>query len=116
MLEYDLTQTAIFESVSREELPTEAEMFVLTVALLLARETSYTELAQTELHLTDDDIAALAECIEYRLSPLARDFGNPDQLRQWLKRFVGLRIAGDVMNVASPADQETIQNAFEQQG
>jgi len=92
MLQYDLTQTGLFESVSREELPTEAEMFVLSVALLLTHEASYFELAHTELHLADDDVAVLAECIEYRLSPLARDFGDADRLRQRLRHFVGLRI------------------------
>jgi len=92
MLQYDLTQTALFESLSREELPTEAEMFVLTVALLLTHEASYFELAQTELRLADDDVTALAECIEYRLSPLARDFGDADRLRERLRRFVGLRV------------------------
>jgi len=92
MLEYDLTQTGLFESVSRGELPTEAEMFVLTVALLLAREASYSEFAHSQLHLAEDDVAVLAECIEYRLSPLARDFGDAGRLRQRLRRFVGLRI------------------------
>jgi len=92
MLQYDLTQTALFESVSREELPTEAEMFVLTVALLLTHEASYSELAQSELRLADDDVAALAECIEYRLSSLTRDFGDANRLRYRLRRFVGLRV------------------------
>ena len=92
MLQYDLTQTALFESVSREELPTEAEMFVLTVALLLVRDAAYSELEESEMRVSDEGVAALAECIEYRLSPLARDFGDPDRLRDRLRLFVGLRI------------------------
>ena len=92
MLQYDLTQTALFESVSREELPTEAEMFVLTVALLLVRDAAYSELEEGEMRVSDEDVAALAECIEYRLSVLASDFGDPDRLRDRLRRFVGLRI------------------------
>ena len=93
MLQYDFTQTALLDCLSREELPTEAEMFVLTVALLLTHAASYSELALTELCLADDDVSALAECIEYRLSPLAHDFGDADRLRHRLRRFVGLRIA-----------------------
>ena len=92
MLQYDLTQTALFESVSREELPTEAEMFVLTVALLLVRDAAYSELEECEMRVSDEDVAALAECIEYRLSALACDFGDADRLRDRLRRFVGLRI------------------------
>jgi len=92
MLQYDLTQTALFESVSREELPSEAEMFVLTVSLLLVRDSAYSNLEEHEMGISDEDVAALAECIEYRLSSLARDFGDPHQLRDRLRRFVGLRI------------------------
>ena len=92
MLEYDLTETALIDCTSREELPTEAEMFILTVALLLIREAAYADLAQAELRVSDDDVAALAECIEYRLSPLTHDFGDPDRLRNRLRRFVGIRV------------------------
>lgn len=92
MLQYDLTQTALFESVSREELPTEAEMFVLTAALLLVRDAAYCDLEKREMCVSDEDVSALAECVEYRLSALARDFGDPGRLRDRLRRFVGLRI------------------------
>ncbi|RJO66277.1 MAG: hypothetical protein C4523_13075 [Myxococcales bacterium] len=92
MLQYDLTQTALFESASREELPTEAEMFILTVSLLLVRDAAYSDLEEREMGVADEDVAALAECIEYRLSTLACDFGDPDRLRDRLRRFVGLRI------------------------
>jgi len=92
MLQYDLTQTALFESVSREELPTEAEIFVLTVALLLVRDAAYSDLEEREMGVSGEDVAALAECIEYRLSALARDFGDPHGLRDRLRRFVGLRM------------------------
>ena len=92
MLEYDLTETALFDCASREELPTEAEMFVLTVALLLIREAAYADLARAELRVSDDDVGSLVECIEYRLSPLTRDFGDPERLRNRLRRFVVLRV------------------------
>jgi hypothetical protein len=99
MLQYDLTQTPLFDSVSREELPTEAEMFGLTVALLLVRDAAYGDLVETELLVSEEDITALAECIEYRLSPLARDFGAPDRLRHRLRWFVGLRVTAMLPDV-----------------
>jgi len=118
MLQYDLTETEIFEATSREGLPTEAELFAVTVGLLLIREVAYSDIERRELWLHLEDVPALAQCIEFRLSPLARDSANPAALRQRLNRLVGLRIAGDMLNAASPGIQETLptQNAFEQQG
>jgi hypothetical protein len=92
MLQYDLTETTFFDCVSRDGLPTDADLFVLTVALLLVRDAAYSHLAQSELRVLDEDVSALAECIEYRLSPLARDFGDPERLRNRLRNLVGLRI------------------------
>jgi len=105
MLQYDFTATAIFEATCREELPTEAELFVLTVALLLTRDAAYRDLEQREIRLHPEDVAALAECIEYRLSPLACDFGDSNQLRRRLQRFVGLRIGGPVLDKRSSTDR-----------
>ena len=103
MLEYDLTETALFDCESREELPTEAEMFVITVALLLIREAAYADLARAEFRVSGDEVAALAECIEYRLSPLTRDFGDPDRLRNRLRRFVGLRVGALPSDLGTPS-------------
>jgi len=94
MLEYDLTQTALFDCASRKQLPTEAEMFAITAALLLVHDAAYADLARRELHFSQDDIVAVAESIEYRLSPLARDFMDAERLRHRLRDFVGLRICG----------------------
>ena len=107
MLQYDLTETALFDCASREELPTEAEMFVLTIALLLIREAAYADFARAELRVSDDDVAALAECIEYRLSPLARDFGDADRLRDRLRRFVGLRVGAALPDIPTRCAKPT---------
>ena len=107
MLQYDLTQTALFESVSREELPTEAEMFVLTAALLLVRDAAYSELEESEMRVADDDVATLVECIEYRLSALARDFSDPGRLRDRIRRFVGLRIGAVLPDVQTRGAKPT---------
>lgn len=93
MLQYDLTETPLFGCESRAQLPTEAEMFVLTVALLLIRDAAYTDFAGIELRVAEEDISALAECIEYRVSPFTRDFGDAEHLRDRLRSFVGLRIS-----------------------
>ncbi len=92
MLQYDFTQTALFDCASREELPTEAELFVLTVAMLLIRDIAYSDLARVELQFSRDDHTALVECIAYRLAPLLRDFKNLVGLQERLPLFVGLRI------------------------
>ena len=92
MIQYDLTGTSLFADATRADLPTEAEMFAMTIALLLVNDMAYGELSQKELEFKNEDLAALAECIEYRLSPLAHDFGDSDQLRERLRWFVGLRI------------------------
>lgn len=92
MLQYDLTATALFADATRTDLPAEAEMFAMTIALLLVRDMAYGDLQQNELEMTSDDVTALAECIEYRLSPLAHDFGDSEKLRERLRCFVGLKI------------------------
>lgn len=92
MLEYDFTNTRLFESKLRNDLPSDAEMFVVTTALLLVHDAAYADLASQELRLSEEDLHAVVECIEYRLPPLARDFGDAEHLRRRLRDFVGLRI------------------------
>lgn len=92
MLHYDLTATRLFDCVSRDQLPTEAELFVVTVALLLVRDLAYSEFARCEVVFLTEDLGAVADCLEYRLAPLAPDIGDGDSLRQRLSDFVGLRM------------------------
>ena len=92
MLQYDLTRTEFFEATGKAQLPNDAEMFAITVALLLVHEAAYTELAKRELELTDADVECVAECIEYRLPVFVRDLGEGVELRERLRNFVGLRV------------------------
>ena len=91
MLQFDLTATRFVE-VYPGDFPNDAEMFVITAALLLLNDASYADMSNREFHVAGNDIEALAECIEFRLAPLARDFGDPETLRSRLREFVGLRI------------------------
>ena len=107
MLEYDLTSTRLFESESRNELPGDAEMFAITAALLLVHDAAYADLACRDLQLFEEDINAVAECIEYRLVPLARDFGDAERLRRRLRDFVGLRISLIAVHTGCAAGKST---------
>ena len=93
MLEYDLTNTAPFDSCSSAQLPTEAETLVITVGLLLIRDAAFSALDDSELVFHPNDLEILASCIEGPLAALARDFGQGQRLRARLTDFVGLRIA-----------------------
>jgi len=93
MIQYDLTATRLFDACSRESLPTEAEMFALTVALLLIREAAYSDLHLCDLVIVSSDVEDLALCVETQLAPFARDLGRGLCLRERLLDFVGLRIA-----------------------
>ncbi len=101
MLLYDLTESGLFHADTRDAWPTDAEMFAITVALLLVHEATYTDLWHEELRLSAEDLTAVAECIEYRLHPLGRDFGDPERLRTRLRDFVGLRIGMQLPTAAT---------------
>jgi len=94
MLQYDLTGTRFFTAEACSALPSDAEIFAITAALLLLHDVAYCELAQRELELTDTDIENVAQCVEYRLPVFTRDLGSAAHLRQRLADYVGLRIAG----------------------
>jgi hypothetical protein len=97
MLQYDLTNTRFFDAESRGGLPNDAEMFAVTVALLLFHDAAYASLAEHEIVFAEADIAGVAECIEYRLPVFVRDVGRGSQLRQRLRDFVGLRVGSTVL-------------------
>ncbi len=97
MLQYDLTDTRFFDAESRGTLPNDAEMFVITAALLLFHDANYASLAEREIVFAETDIASVAECVEYRLPMFVRDVGGGSQLRQRLRDFVGLRIGSSVL-------------------
>lgn len=93
MLQYDLTSTPLLNSSAVNSFPNEAEMFAVTAALLLLNDAPYSDLVDQELQITAEEIEALAQCIEYKLSPFAFDFGDPETLRARLREFVGLRVS-----------------------
>jgi hypothetical protein len=96
MLQYDLTGTRLFHALERADLPGEAEMFVITTALLLYHDASYGSLSQCTLVFDESDLAGVAECIEYRLPAFVPDLGEGTRLRERLQDFVGIAIGCDV--------------------
>ncbi len=94
MLQYDLTHTRLFESPTRTNLPSDAELFVVTAALLLINEASYSRFEQEVLALTAANVDAVAACIEQRLPEFARDLEIRATLRRRLADLVGIRISG----------------------
>lgn len=92
MLQYDLTGTRLFNATSREQLPTDAEMFSLTAAFLVLRDAAYSDLNECELILSLKDVEDFAHCIEMRLPSFIRDLGRDQLLRERITDFVGLRI------------------------
>ncbi len=92
MIQYDLTHTPLFNATSCVKAPDDAELFVVTAALLLVNEASYSELARSEITLTSDNVEAVADCIEKRLPEFARDVQLYATLRRRLAQLVGMRI------------------------
>lgn len=91
MLQYDLTDTPLFDTDA--SMPTEAEMFIFTAALMLVKDFTYSDLDYVELRLDARSVEAVAECIERHLSIFTHDVGHGRSLRQRLHDFVGMRIA-----------------------
>ena len=92
MLQYDLTSTRLFDAETGAGVPTDAEIFAITAALLLIQDVAYAELACKELELAAGDVENVAQCIEYRLPVFTRDIGCGSELRDRLADFAGLRI------------------------
>lgn len=93
MMQVDLSKTELIRSESSMRPPDEAEVFALTVALLLTNDSAYGELGTVGLELTKEAVRTVAECIEYRTPSLSRDLGFGEELRQRLTELVGLRIS-----------------------
>lgn len=96
MLQYDLTGTPLFHAATRADLPDDAEMFVVTAALLLYHDASYDSLSRRALVFDEADVAGVAECIEYRLPAFVPDVGKGTELRERLRDFVGITIGCNV--------------------
>jgi len=92
VIQYDLTQTPLFHATSCVKAPSDAELFVVTAALLLVNEAPYSQLSRSEIALTNDNVEAVAACIEKRLPEFARDVQVYATLRSRLADLVGMRI------------------------
>ena len=92
MMQYDLTETRLFSAETPIRPPNDAEMFAVTVALLLVNNAAYSDLSNTDVQLTQESLHDVAECIEYRIPSFTRDLGSGDALRGRLLDLVGLRI------------------------
>ena len=92
MVQYDLTQTPLFNATSRVKAPNDAELFVVTAALLLVNQASYSEIGRSEIMLTSANVEAVAACIEKRLPEFVRDVQVYATLRRRLADLVGMRI------------------------
>lgn len=93
MLQYDLTHTQLFESPTRAKLPSDAELFVVTAALLLVNEAAYSQFERNAFALTATNVNAVATCIERRLPEFARDLESRTTLRRRLTDLIGIRIS-----------------------
>lgn len=107
MLQYDLTETNLFHSDDRIQVPNEAELFAITVALLLVYKAAYTDLQNGEVSLNRSNLGDVAECIERRVPEFARDFGMPAAIRRRLEQLLGLRIACPVAPDVPPSSGNT---------
>ncbi|MFN0135698.1 MAG: hypothetical protein ACKVS9_06220 [Phycisphaerae bacterium] len=92
MVVYDLTNTAVATSDRPIRPPSDAELFAITVALLSYESRSFSNLAAGPVVLTERNRRRIAELIEERTPPLAREFGDPVRLRARLKELIGLQI------------------------
>ena len=92
MIQYDLTHTRLFEAPTRATLPSDAELFVVTAALLLVNDASYSEISRDDLALTKANVDAVTTCIEKRLPEFARELQVRATLRKRLADLVGIRI------------------------
>ncbi len=92
MMQFDLSNTLVMQD-SAIRPPSEAEMFVLTVALLLTKVAAYSDLTGVGLELTPESVREVAECVEYRTPAFTLDLGFGDVLRKRLSELVGFRIS-----------------------
>lgn len=93
MLSYDLTTTNVANGDATDGPPTEGELQAILVALLLAEDCAFNELAGCRLILSEDNFDRISTIIRYQLAPLARDFRGDDFDRR-LRDLAGLMVCG----------------------
>lgn len=92
MLQWDLSDTPLARENSSVAVPSEGELLVLMVGLLLLEGLAYRDLRNRTLRLTHENIDGVAEVIEERLPTLCPDIGSGDRLRRRLEQFVGIKV------------------------
>lgn len=92
VLQWDLSDSVLARTDQPIRAPTEEELYVVLVALLLNENIAYSDLATRGLALTEYNRDAIAQTIEWRLGGLARDIGHGAQLRRRLSELEGLSV------------------------
>ena len=92
MVQFDLTDTALASADESACVPSEAELTVLTVALLLESQRAFCHSNGRELVLTASNIDAVADVLRSRLAPLHADLERTTDLRSRLRELIGIRI------------------------
>lgn len=94
MIQYDLTDTPLAQRTERVEVPSEAELTAITVALALVSGCGLSDLAHRELVLSDENIGSVAGVLVGRLSSLVSDLRANGSVEARLSELRGLRISG----------------------
>ncbi len=92
MIQYDLTNTPLAHDARVCHPPSDAELFAVTLGLMLHAGCGFTELKSRVLILTQQSTWRVAQLLEERTPALARELGDPRGLRRRLRELVGIRI------------------------
>ncbi len=90
MLQFELSETALIDE-DHTEVPSEGELLAITLGLLAAEGRNYSELKNTTLRLTRENLGRVVEFVAYRLPMLLSEFKDEDVGRR-LSQFVGLKV------------------------
>jgi hypothetical protein len=92
MIQYDLTDTPLAQRAERVEVPSEAELTAITVALALATGCGLRDLAHRELVLSDENISSVARILSGELAGLLCDLRANCSIEARLSELRGLRV------------------------
>lgn len=95
MMQYDLTDTPLARATKPMRVPSEGELLVIVVGLLIAQRRTLTEMAEAGESLVLDEgmCDQLVGLLSQELSPLERELGIYEPPRARLAQLVGMRIA-----------------------
>lgn len=92
MIQYDLTNTALAHGLRPRRPPSEAELFALTLGLLLNARCGFAALSRQTLVLTASNYLRVAQLLEERAPALASELGDPRRLRRRLRELIGISV------------------------